>query len=381
MPRHALAPYEVDQISISPHPQVSGAVRARARFRREAGGPLLDVYGTGKTAAAAKRDLRANLANKRQQHHGGSEHVSTTSTVEQVALVWLEEKHAQRPSLAGRTLDEYAKWVATYISGTSYGRMKIEHAAKAVRGEQHLREVANGQHKASSRGGGEGAMRSARKALHGIMDTAYRHGAISHPVRFRLQGRTVDDDRSRIDTERAFTRAELAMVQTEADASSADVGDLVAFLTALGPRVSEALHHVHWADVNLDAGEVTIRGTKTSNAQRTVSMPDWLCQRLHARAQAHGVNGLVFGITRYPSKAGEPRDLSNVLDVLRRLLDRAGCPWAGSHTFRRTYATLADEANASLGQIAAVLGQDPATTATYIKTRPVAAAVDVLRTP
>ncbi|GAA1736226.1 site-specific integrase [Aeromicrobium alkaliterrae] len=378
MPRHALAPYEVDQIAVSDHPKTPGLVRARARFRREDGGPLLDVYGSGKTPAAAKRDLRANLARKRQQHHGGSDRVSTTSTVEQVAAVWLSEKQAQRPALAEKTLSEYAKWVSAYITGTAYGSLKIGAAANVVRGEQHLRDVANGQHKSTSRGGGEGAMKSARKVLHGITDTAHRHGAIPHPTRFRLQGRTADEGRDKIDTERVFTHDELVEVQAVADAHTADMGDLVAFLTALGPRVSEALHGVTWDDVDLDAGTVTIRGTKSKNAKRTVTMPAWLIERLGARAGLHGTTGLVFGVTRYASKMGQPRDLSNVLDKMRSLLDTAGCPWAGSHTFRRTYATLADDAGASLGQIAAVLGQDPATTATYIKTRPVATAVDVL---
>lgn len=397
MARHALPPYEVDKITHTPHPKIDGMVRARARYRREEGGPLHDVYGTGKSSAAATRDLRENLGSKRQQHRGGSEQVATTSTVEQVAAVWLDEKRAQRPRLATRTLDEYAKWVSAYVTGTEYGSLRIGPASNVVRGEQHLRAVANGQHKSTSRGGGEGAMRSARKVLHGIMDTAHRHGAIPSPTRFRLQGRTVTDERDRIDTGRAFTREELAQVQTVADAHTADVGDLVAFLTALGPRVSEALHGVSWADVDLDAGTVVVHGTKSKNAKRTVTMPGWLVERLAARAGLHGTRGLVFGVTRYatvkkdrkprngkPGRkagdnlAGEPRDLSNVLDTLRGVLDDAGCPWAGSHTFRRTYATLADEAGASLGQIAAVLGQDPVTTSTYIKTRPVATAVDVL---
>jgi integrase len=378
MARHALAPYEIDKIAVSAHPAIPGMIRARARYRREDGGPLFDAYGTGKSGAAAKRDLRANLAKKREQHHGGSEQVSTTSTVEQVAAVWLQEKRSQRPALAEKTLDGYSKWVNAYIAGTKYGRLKISAGANIVRGEQHLREVANGQYKAGNRGGGEGAMKSARKVMHGIMDTAHRHGAIPQSTRFRLQGRTIADDRHQIDTDRAFTREEMIAVQTVADAHAADVGDLVAFMSALGPRVSEALHGVAWEGIDLDARTVLIRGTKSKNAKRTVTMPEWLCDRLRARAGLHGTTGLAFGVTRYTTKMGQPRDLSNVLNTIRDVLDTAGCEWAGSHTFRRTYATLADDAGASLGQIAAVLGQDPVTTSTYIKTRPVATAVDVV---
>jgi len=374
-----MPPFEVDKINIARHPKVANSFRARARYRREDGGPLFDVYGTGKSEAAARRNLRTNLAKAREQHQGGSDQVSTTSTVEQVAAVWLSDKRAQRPALSQRTLAEYTKWVNAYITGTSYGRLKIGAAANVVRGEQHLRDVADGRHKATSRGGGEGAMRSARKVLHGITATAHRHGAIAQPTRFRLQGRTIGDDRERIDTERAFTLDELTAVQAVADVHGADMGDLVAFMSALGPRASEALHGVAWEGVDLDVGTTTINGTKSKNAVRTVAMPPWLTQRLRKRARLHGTTGLVFGVTRYSSKLGQPRDLANVLTTMREVLDEAGCPWAGSHTFRRTYATLADEAGASLGQIAAVLGQDPVTTSTYIKTRPVATAVDVLQ--
>ena len=134
MPRHALAPFEVDKIALTPHPEVSGMQRARARYRREEGGPLLDVYGTGKSGAAAKRDLRENLARKRKEHHGGSSQISTTSTVEDIAAVWLREKESQRPPLAEKTLAEYQKWVKAYIIGTPYGQLKIGPASNVVRG-------------------------------------------------------------------------------------------------------------------------------------------------------------------------------------------------------------------------------------------------------
>jgi integrase len=346
-------------------------VRARARYRRDAGGPLLDIYGKGKTEAAAKRDLRANLAAKQGQHQGGSDLISAITTVERVAEVWLTEKRSQRPALAQRTLDEYAKWVAAYIKGTDYGCLTITAASNVVRGEQHLQAIANGKHKRTARGGGEGAMRSARKVMHGIMDTAHRHGALPSPVRFRLQGRTVTDERRQIDTDRAFTPADLRKVQAAADASRSDIGDLVAFLSVMGCRISEALHGVYWEDVNLDANAVVIRGTKSKNAVRAAKMPQWLTDRMRKRAATYGTTGLVFGVTRYASKVGKRRDLSNVLDTLRRILDESGYSWAGSHTFRRTVATMLDERGHGTGAIATLLGQDPVTTMSYIKRKTV----------
>lgn len=62
MGRHALKPYEVERISTTPHPDTPGWIRARARYRREEGGPLFDMHGKGKTEAAATRALKQNLA-------------------------------------------------------------------------------------------------------------------------------------------------------------------------------------------------------------------------------------------------------------------------------------------------------------------------------
>jgi integrase len=57
-----------------------------------------------------------------------------------------------------------------------------------------------------------------------------------------------------------------------------------------------------------------------------------------------------------PSPQGRLRDPSNTSGDLRTALDRAGFPWATSHTFRKTVATRLDEAGLSARQIADHLG-------------------------
>lgn len=171
-----------------------------------------------------------------------------------------------------------------------------------------------------------------------------------------------------LDTGRAFTRDEVRAVMEAARASKADIADLVAFLFGTGCRISEALHHVEWRDVDTDTCTVRIRGTKTGAADRTVTISKDLADVLAHRAESFGTTGLVFGITRYPSKMGRPRDKENVLKVLRGVLAKAGVPWAGSHTFRRTVATWLDDAGAGLGEIAGQLGHaNTMTTMQYVK--------------
>ena len=58
------------------------------------------------------------------------------------------------------------------------------------------------------------------------------------------------------------------------------------------------------------------------------------------------------------------RDRRNVARVIRQVLDDAGLPWATPHTFRRTVATLLDEAGLPIVLAANQLGHsDPAMTA------------------
>lgn len=51
-----------------------------------------------------------------------------------------------------------------------------------------------------------------------------------------------------------------------------------------------------------------------------------------------------------------PRDVSNVLRMVSRVLSRAGLPWAASHTFRRTVASWMDADGAGHAEIATQLG-------------------------
>ncbi len=59
----------------------------------------------------------------------------------------------------------------------------------------------------------------------------------------------------------------------------------------------------------------------------------------------------------FPSPKDLLRDPNNTSGDLRQALDRAGFPWATSHTFRRTVATRLDDAGLSARQIADHLGR------------------------
>lgn len=140
------------------------------------------------------------------------------------------------------------------------------------------------------------------------------------------------------------------------------MADILAFMAGTGVRISEALGQ-RWEDVDVDAATAFVRGTKTEAAQRLLSLPAWLVERLRERDERMDTSGLVFQspLTRDPDK---PRDRRNVARALRAIFDEAGLPWATPHALRRTVATLLDEAGVPIAVVADQLGHaDPSMTA------------------
>jgi integrase len=143
--------------------------------------------------------------------------------------------------------------------------------------------------------------------------------------------------------------------------------DFVAFMLATGLRMGEAAA-VTWNSVDLDAGTVEVRGTvvrlkgqglsitsapKTKAGFRTLVLPLWCCELVRRRHALipHAPNHTVF-----PARRGGIRDPSNTHADLRVALDIAGFDWVTSHVFRKTVATLMDQAGLSARAAADQLG-------------------------
>lgn len=383
MARPSNPPYTLGVISTKTHPTRTGAVQARGYYRDERG-RRIEATASGKSEAAARRALQAKVTAAREQHKGGDNVLNQDTRLTQAAAIWLDTKARER--LSANTMRDYEGYTERTIRQGALSHLSISEANDVARIEAWLTEVADER--------GDTAAKQARKVLSGILGLAERRGAIASSVMHRVKtpgakpGSTgdrkctdlecdYDCGKRHLDTERAFTHAEALRVQRAADSAKADVGDLAAFLFGTGARISEALHCTSWDDVDLEAGTVRIRGTKTAQADRLLLMSGGLVERLRDRADLHGRSGLVFGVTYFTSKAGQPRDRNNVSKALRRVFKTADVQWAGTHTFRRTVASWLDAAGAPLAEIANQLGHaDINVTAKYLgrKTAPTRAA-------
>jgi integrase len=136
-------------------------------------------------------------------------------------------------------------------------------------------------------------------------------------------------------------------------------------MLATGVRIGEALG-VCWPEVDLDAGTVAVdhnvirvkgrglvrKSTKTVAGERTLALPSWALDMLRKRqAGADDPYGPVF-----PDSLGGLRDPSNTRRDLRNARGSAGFAWVTSHVFRKTAATILDEAGLSARAVADQLG-------------------------
>ena len=207
--------------------------------------------------------------------------------------------------------------------------------------------------------------KTCRSIVSGVLGLAVHYGAIpSNPVRDagRLEGRTRKEPR-------ALTLDERIRLFTSLDADDvalkADIPDLARFMLATGQRIGECLG-VLWMEVDLIGRRVEVsstvirwtghglvrKSTKSRAGQRILLLPSWEVADLQRR-RARGVR---LDTPVFPNTSGGWRDPKNTRRDFRGALDRAGFDWVTSHSFRKTTATLLDQAGLSARIVADQLG-------------------------
>jgi len=215
---------------------------------------------------------------------------------------------------------------------------------------------------------GSASAKKAKSVLHGLIGYAVDNGVLSSDAMRQVRTVTSTAAKSKErDHTRAMTRSERDRVIQATLLAAGEPGlnprtrrkrrataDLIAFLAGTGARIDEA-RSVRWQDINLERGRVYLRGTKSETSDRWLNLPDWLVEQLAARAADGGAEGYVFAA---PAQRDPERvwDQSNSAGAVRAALDACGMTWAVPHTFRRTVATLLDQANLPIARIADQLG-------------------------
>ncbi|MBG0738442.1 site-specific integrase [Paeniglutamicibacter antarcticus] len=335
-----------------------GALRKFNRWRamcwfRDHDGVTRKVERVGPTANKAKDLLISYLL---ERSTPTIDDLTAESTVDVLWSTYLEV--LVKDGRAARTLDLY-RYVAVHIV-KGLGQVRLREAT-TQRLDRFLRAI---EHRH-----GPNVARTCRAVLSGMFRLAVQYDALPHnPVS------GVGTIRVETKAARALTADELRGILDAVHSSSvildpknklhptlqvgqycerADLADVVTLLAATGVRISEALG-LRWSDVDLDNKTVSINGkvirakglglvredyTKSRAGERILPLPDFAVDMLVRREvdSVPNIHAVVF-----PSEAKTLRDPNGVSNKWQKVRACLGFPWATSHTFRKTLATLID---------------------------------------
>jgi integrase len=154
-------------------------------------------------------------------------------------------------------------------------------------------------------------------------------------------------------------------LRSDEDAVRKDLPDLTSFMLGTGVRMGEALA-VLWSEIDLQTRTVSITSTiirvkgvgllrvptKSRAGQRVLVMPSWVVAMLTRRF----AEGIQLDKPVFPDSRGGYRDPSNTSRDLREARGAEDLSWVTSHVFRKTMATMLDDAGLSAREVADQLG-------------------------
>jgi len=328
--------------------------RARALVR-DFDGRTREVERTRPSKGAAERALKEAVRDRTHSSTGAE--ITPDTSVKALAEKWASSLDQQSPT----TQASYRNRVLAQII-PGLGGLRV-HNLTVGTVDRFLQSVAEQN--------GAAVAKMTRSVLSGMCGLAARHDALTrNPVR---DARSIAQPRK--STPKSLTLVQVrqlrALMTYDNRAVDRDLPEFVSFMLATGMRIGEACA-ITWDAVDLHAGTVEVRGTvirlkgqglvltsttKSTAGMRILALPTWCVEALRDRAQrqanirvAHGDDPV------FPSPQRGLRDPSNTNGDLRESLAWCGLPWVTSHVFRKTTATLLDEAGLSARAIADQLG-------------------------
>jgi integrase len=314
--------------------------RARTLYR-DWDGVTRHVERNARTQNAARIALVEALRDRARTDN--SSVITADTRVSALAQQWLSILDAD--ALSPATLQAYQDKVDRYVL-PALGAVRVRELGVGLI-DRHLASII-----ANS---GPATAKMTRTVLSGMCGLAVRHEALdTNPCREvrRISTKPKRAPRSLTPDEVRAIRSWLA---DNKKATDRDLPDLVAFMVGTGLRIGETCA-VRWTDVDLSAGTVSVTGTvlrlrgkglirkpspKSESGDRALELPSW-CVSVLARRMPTGADplDLVFGAPL----VGGLRDPSNTRRALREAFAEMGLPGLTSHVFRKTVATLMDEA-------------------------------------
>ena len=319
-----------------------GVYRARTRFR-DFDGVTREIKGTGRSAAAAVRELKTKIADRSAP---SGDLIGPDMRISQVADIWLSLYRAEQRSEA-TTANEYQRIIENVIN-PAIGNIRLREATAG-----RLERLIRSQDSHSRRKKTKTVLKMMFDAA--VIDDALPANPVSSTSRLRGQKKDVQ----------ALSVEDLNAVRSAVDSwmtkkrpgpkPNQDMPDIIDLLLATGCRVGEVLA-IRWTDIDLSATPPTVsisgtiktetgKGTyrkpkpKSDASKRTIALPPFAVDVLMRRRIEQRPNhyNAVFA-----TRNGTWHQVGNIERRWRTIRADTGFDWVTPHTFRKTVATLID---------------------------------------
>lgn len=326
---------------------------ASCRYRDQ-DGMTRRVSAVGPTRSAAEKNLRATLANRCVGIEGT---LTRDSRFAVAAEMWFESitSAAEAQQRSPSTVRVYR----TVLDGRvlpALGQLKLREVTTS-RVDNFLVTVRDRS--------GHAVAKTCRSVISGVLKLAMRADAVTRNAAAGttpLSGKPKKQPRGLAPDERARW---LAQLSADPRSVSKDLPDLVSFMLDTGVRIGEALA-VTWDQIDFEAATVEIsytvirvkgqgllrKSTKTAAGIRVLPLPPSTVVMLRRRRRA----GRIGTTPVFPGFRGSWRDPTNTSRDLRNARGTEEFSWVTSHVFRKTAATMLDEAGMSARDIANHMG-------------------------
>lgn len=319
-----------------------GVYRARTRFR-DFDGVTREIKGTGRSAAAAVRELKTKIADRSAP---SGDLIGPDMRISQVADIWLSLYRAEQRSEA-TTANEYQRVIENVIN-PAIGNIRLREATAG-----RLERLIRSQDSHSRRKKTKTVLKMMFDAA--VIDDALPANPVSSTSRLRGQKKDVQ----------ALSVEDLNAVRSAVDSwmtkkrpgpkPNQDMPDIIDLLLATGCRIGEVLA-IRWTDIDLSATPPTVsisgtiktetgKGTyrkpkpKSDSSKRTIALPPFAVDVLMRRRVEQRPNhyNSVFA-----TRNGTWHQVGNIERRWRTIRADTGFDWVTPHTFRKTVATLID---------------------------------------
>lgn len=319
-----------------------GVYLARTRFR-DVDGVTRAIKATGRSAAAATRELKVKIADRSAPSSGL---IRPDMRISEVADIWLEMYRVEGRS-ESTTANEYQR-VVKHVIEPAIGGIRLREATAG-----RLERLIRAQKTHSRR-------KKTKTVLKMMLDAAVIDGALPmNPVAAtsRLKGDRKDVQALSEDDIHAVRAAVDAWVSQKRPGPrpAPDMADIIDVLLATGCRLGEVLA-LRWTELDLEATPptLTVNGTiktetgkgtyrkskpKSDASRRTLALPDFAATMLRRRRDEQPPNPLdaVFA-----TRNGTWHQVTNIERRWRAIRADTGLEWVTPHTFRKAVATLID---------------------------------------